>query len=299
MTRAVDGDPGDDTLATWEDLVVLAGGISLTAFAWQAAGERDAPPFVLLHGVASTSRSWDGVAGRLSAAGHPVFEVDFRGHGRSDRPDTGYDLATYASDVAAVIAGVGLRRPILVGHSLGAMVALEAVARDARLARGLALVEGGLVDANVQYASLEECLAKLRLPAVGGMPAARVEGYLRMTNPGWPPERVAAAMAAFDVLADGTVAWRLTPPRLESLGRSMWQQHAPRLWPEVRVPMLIVAAETGDAAWTAQKCEAAAVAERGASTVRVEWLAGDHAIHEAQPEALANHLLAAATELWD
>jgi pimeloyl-ACP methyl ester carboxylesterase len=234
----------------------------------------------------------------LSAAGHPVFEVDFRGHGRSDRPDAGYDLATFADDVAAVTAGVGLRRPILVGHSLGAMVALEAVARDPQLAWGLALVEGGLVDASVQYETLDECLAKLQLPAVGGMPAARVEGYLRMTNPGWSPERLAAAMAAFDVLADGTVAWRLTPPRLESLGRSMWQQHASQLWPAVRVPMLIVAAETGDAAWTAQKCEAAAVAERGASTVRVDWLAGDHAIHEAQPDAVAELLLASATELW-
>jgi pimeloyl-ACP methyl ester carboxylesterase len=279
--------------------VAVGGGVSLATSSWQPAASAPgaapgAAPFVLLHGIAASARNWGPVAERLAAAGHSVVALDFRGHGLSDRPETGYDLATYASDLTAAVAELGLARPFLAGHSLGAMVILETAARRPNLARGVALVEGGLVDASLQFATLEECLARMTLPPVGGMPAPRVEGFLRATNPGWSAERLAAAMAAFDVQADGTVQWRLTPPRVKSLTESMWRQHAPELWPAVQVPTLIIAADTGDAPWTAQKREAAAAAKQVIAHVRVEWLSGDHAIHEAQPDAIAALLLAAA-----
>ena len=60
-----------------------------------ADGSRaDAAPILLLHGLASSARSWEPVAKRLAAAGHHVVAADFRGHGLSDKPDDGYDLAT-------------------------------------------------------------------------------------------------------------------------------------------------------------------------------------------------------------
>jgi pimeloyl-ACP methyl ester carboxylesterase len=320
----------DQVAGPREERVDVGGGVSLAAYSWRPSGapaevraaEPPRAPFVLLHGIASSARTWHAVAGRLAAAGHPVWALDWRGHGRSDRPEDGYDLPAYAADLAAALgqpatallaaaqpaaslgqaaAALGVLatdRPILVGHSLGAMVILEAVSRRPELARGVALLEGGLVDAAVQFATLDECLAKVALPPVGGMPAARVEGYLRASNPNWPPDRLAAAMAAFDVQPDGTVVWRLTPPRVQSLARSMWHQHAPELWPELRVPALIVAADTGDAAWTAQKREAAAAAVRTIPYSRVEWLTGDHAIHEALPDAVAALLLEAAAGFW-
>jgi len=300
MAEPADGSEVARELGPRESRAAVGDGVSVAMYAWGPTRDQRAAPIVLLHGLASSARSWDGVADRLAAGGHSVHAVDFRGHGSSDRPEDGYDLATYASDLAAAIDALGragLKRPLLVGHSLGAMVILEAVARQPELGRGVVLVEGGLVDASVQYAALEECLAKLKLPPVGGMPAARVEGFLRASNPGWSPERLAAAMAAFDVCGDATVEWRLTPPHFESLIRSMWDQHAPRLWPAVRVPMLVIAADTGDAVWTAQKREAAAAAALLAPAVRVEWLIGEHAIHEAQVEAVASLLLAAAADL--
>ena len=113
-----------------------------------ADGSRaDAAPILLLHGLASSARSWEPVAKRLAAAGHHVVAADFRGHGLSDKPDDGYDLATFASDLVSLMGALKLDRPVLVGHSLGAFVILEAFARNAdlgRLVRGVVLVEGGL-----------------------------------------------------------------------------------------------------------------------------------------------------------
>ena len=212
-----------------------------------------------------------------------------------DAPDFGYDLATFASDLVAAVEGLHLRRgsgrPILAGHSLGAMVILEALEKAPGLAGGAVLVEGGLVDASVQFASLDECLARLKLTPVGGMLRARVEGYLRATYPGWSDERLVGTMAAFEVQPDGTVRWRLTAPRFESLIRSMWAQHASEAWPLVTVAMLVVAADTGDEAWTEQKRSAAAAAERTLPRARVRWLTGDHDIHASRPAEVAELML--------
>ena len=259
--------------------------------ATEAAAPAAAAPFLLLHGLASTAAGWDEVARLLAASGRDVFALDFRGPGESDCPDAGYDLAGYAADLRAVIEGLGLRRPIVAGHSLGAMVVLEML-RDAPDAAGaVALIEGGLVDACVQFDTFAECQARVALPPIDGMPRPRVEGYLRSTHPDWSAARLAATMAAFRLGPEGSVTWRLTRPRLDSLVVSMWDQKAPRLWPGVRCPALIVAADTGEARWTEQKRSAAAAAQSCMPDVRVAWLEAPHDVHMDRPEAVGRLLL--------
>src|SRR5690242_15310210 len=79
-------------------------------------GDPTCPSFVLVHGLASNLRLWDGVADALHARGHTVVALDQRGHGRSDAPDSGYDLDTAVVDLGAVLEGLHLDRPILVGQ---------------------------------------------------------------------------------------------------------------------------------------------------------------------------------------
>ena len=65
------------------------------------------------------------VAEALNAGGHTVVALDQRGHGRSDAPDTGYDLDTAVADLLAAMAALGLDRPVVAGQSWGGNVALE------------------------------------------------------------------------------------------------------------------------------------------------------------------------------
>jgi pimeloyl-ACP methyl ester carboxylesterase len=246
-----------------------------------------------LHGIAATANGWDEVAAQLQHAGRDAYAIDFRGHGDSDRPDDGYDLTTFASDVVSVINALGLERPILAGHSLGANICLEVAIAAPEVAGGVALVEGGLVDASEQFGSLEECLAKMALPPVEGMPLARLAGYMRATNPGWSAERLAAALSAFVVGADGAVAWRLTPGRYESLLRALWQTRAEDAWRNVSVPFLVAIADTGDLPWTAAKRAAEARIRAAAPLVRVEWFTADHDLPSDRPVRIADLLLAA------
>jgi non-heme chloroperoxidase len=91
------------------------------------AGPVDAPPVVLLHGFAQSAWSW---VRQLTAPGPlRVVAPDLRGHGRSGKPDSGYaEERVWAEDVAAVIAGLGLQRPVLGGWSFGGLAALDYVA---------------------------------------------------------------------------------------------------------------------------------------------------------------------------
>jgi len=80
-------------------------------------------PIVLAHGVTDAGPCWKPVAEAL-AVEYDVIMVDARGHGRSDAPERGYGPAEQAQDLAGVIAGLELKRPTVLGHSMGAATAL-------------------------------------------------------------------------------------------------------------------------------------------------------------------------------
>lgn len=98
-------------------------------------------PLVLVHGAGGTHRNWGCMLAPLARVAR-VIAVSLPGHDRSagaPRPS----LAAYADDLAAFLDALGLERPVLAGHSMGAGVALElAAARPARVA-ALALVGAG------------------------------------------------------------------------------------------------------------------------------------------------------------
>ena len=82
-------------------------GLELAVREW--AGERS-PAFLLVHGLASNARTWDGVARHLNDAGHRVVAVDQRGHGQSDKPDDGFSFEALTADLCALSDALGLTR---------------------------------------------------------------------------------------------------------------------------------------------------------------------------------------------
>jgi pimeloyl-ACP methyl ester carboxylesterase len=74
---------------------------------------------------------------------HTVTALDLRGVGQSDAPEAGYSIPELADDVAAFCDAVGIERPVVVGHSLGGMIAVEVGARYQSLPGALVLVDPG------------------------------------------------------------------------------------------------------------------------------------------------------------
>jgi pimeloyl-ACP methyl ester carboxylesterase len=77
---------------------------------------------------------------------HAVTSVDLRGWGQSDAPDDGYGIRDFADDLAQLCGAVGIEKPVVVGHSLGGMVAVELAARYPALPSALVLVDPGPID---------------------------------------------------------------------------------------------------------------------------------------------------------
>lgn len=99
----------------------------------------DGVPVLVLPGITSPAISMDFLARELTDLVRPIV-VDLRGRGLSDAAPE-YCLASYADDVEAVINGLGLGQPILLGHSLGARIAAVAAARPHVAVRGSILVD--------------------------------------------------------------------------------------------------------------------------------------------------------------
>jgi pimeloyl-ACP methyl ester carboxylesterase len=77
---------------------------------------------------------------------HSVTGVDLRGVGRSDCPEDGYSIPQLAEDVAELCGAVGIEKPVVVGHSLGGMIAVDLGARYPSLPSALVLVDPGPID---------------------------------------------------------------------------------------------------------------------------------------------------------
>jgi pimeloyl-ACP methyl ester carboxylesterase len=106
-------------------------------------GAPDAPPIVLLHGGHQSAHSWDLVSLHL-AQRYRVLALDQRGHGDSEWVrDVAYSNHDMALDAEAFIAGLGLDRVILVGHSMGGRNAMLLTRRDAARLRALVVVDVG------------------------------------------------------------------------------------------------------------------------------------------------------------
>jgi pimeloyl-ACP methyl ester carboxylesterase len=77
---------------------------------------------------------------------HAVTTLDPRGFGESDCPEDGYAIPDFADDIAHFCAVVGIDKPVVAGHSLGGMIAVELAARHPTVARALVLVDPGPID---------------------------------------------------------------------------------------------------------------------------------------------------------
>jgi N-formylmaleamate deformylase len=104
-------------------------------------GEAGRPDLLILPGITSPAATADFLAVLLAADGYRVHVPDIRGRGRTDRaPSAEYRLTDYAADVAGLVAALGLERPAILGHSMGARIAIAYAALYAPDDHGLLLL---------------------------------------------------------------------------------------------------------------------------------------------------------------
>jgi non-heme chloroperoxidase len=116
--------------------VALATGVTL---AYAEKGTSGGLPIVFLHGLTDSHRSYEPVLDILPERYH-AFALTARGHGDSDRPETGYTPEDMAADVAAFMDAQGIDKAVIAGHSMSSMVARAFAHRHPERVLGLVLM---------------------------------------------------------------------------------------------------------------------------------------------------------------
>lgn len=98
------------------------------------------PPVVMVHGWTCDGSDWSWLASDLQAD-HRVVVADLRGHGRSTPTIDSFDMATLAADVATLVKELGVGPAIVVGHSMGTVVASVLAVEHPELVSALVLVD--------------------------------------------------------------------------------------------------------------------------------------------------------------
>jgi pimeloyl-ACP methyl ester carboxylesterase len=204
-------------------------------------------PVVLLHGLASNARIWELVAPYLGEAGVEILAPDGRGHGLTDKPDGDYGFTTFTQDLAAFINACDLERPLLVGHSWGANLALDYAARvsiGGRAPAGIVLVDGGMIQLDaIPGNTWEATERRLAPPRLAGM---RSEDFLErlQNNSHWQPDEdmIQIILANFEISPEETIAPRLSFERHMQIVRAMWEFKTYERYEHLHCPVLLLPA---------------------------------------------------------
>lgn len=244
-----------------------------------------ASAFLLVHGLASNAQLWGGMAAELAARGHRVVAVDQRGHGLSSKVDGGFDFATLTRDLVAVADALGLGRPVVVGQSWGANVALELAVRHPTRLAALVCVDGGLIELSSSFEDRDAMRAALTPPRLEGLALADVEARLRRRSSHWPEAGIRGQLANFLRRPDGTVAPHLTLARHLAILDHLWQHLPVERWPQVQAAALLLPVRDGQHEGADRQRAVTAAATN--PQVRATWLEGDHDVHAEQPGLVA------------
>ncbi|MBE3560670.1 MAG: alpha/beta hydrolase [Ktedonobacteraceae bacterium] len=226
------------------DESVAAGDITLHVIQWGEQG----PPVVFVHGITANAFCFQSFADEL-ATDHRVIAYDLRGRGDSAKPPTGYSVPIHAADLLALIEALKLERPAIVGHSLGALIALYFAAHYPQKLSKLVLIDAG---APLPWKTPEEQPAWLTASFSRlGLPVPSYEEYRErlkaapFLGPYWNEYIDTYFEHDVQQLADGSVVARASRDGVLEDSRRIDEARPEEQWSHVQAPTLLLRAGQG------------------------------------------------------
>ena len=249
------------------------------------------PPLLLLHGLSSNARYWERLARRLPD--RRLIALDQRGHGLTGQPPLtpefprGYAMDELLRDVDFVIGELGLDKPVVVGHSWGATVALELVGTRQGSAGGLVFIDGPVQSAANLF-SWEEAQKLMQPPLPRFTRFEEAVAQSRRDFEGaWDQDLESFVKARIVPDGDALVLTLTAPVRLELL-RGLYEAQPDVLWPRVDVPAVALLARHGPARIASSREMGAARLAELAPKVEIRWYESPHDIPLFMPAEVAS-----------
>jgi pimeloyl-ACP methyl ester carboxylesterase len=139
------------------------------------------PPLLFVHGWCCDSSYWRAQAPAFRRT-HRIVTTDLRGHGRSSKPEQEYTMDGFCQDLEWLMDELDLRKPVVIGHSMGGLIALLLARRKKRALGGLVMVDASLHVAMSQPA-IDGLLQGIASPAYRAAAQLLIESFFRPTSP--------------------------------------------------------------------------------------------------------------------
>jgi pimeloyl-ACP methyl ester carboxylesterase len=140
------------------------------------------PPVLLLHGWCCDHSYLAPQFSHFAAKGHRVIAPDLRGHGRSDKPAQSYPIEAFTDDVAWLCGELRLERPLVIGHSMGGIVAFDLAVRYPQIAGAIVMLDAAIVLPAGMRRGFAALLGKLQGPDYQNVLRGMAAGALFMAS---------------------------------------------------------------------------------------------------------------------
>lgn len=211
-----------------------------------AVWERMAETILCVHGISANCRCWDTMAKAL-APRYRIIAMDLRGRGLSEKPPAGYSIAYHCQDIRVLLENLGVERAIIIGHSLGALIAIAFGAQYPEKVESLILVDGaGKLSAEQTkkvFAGIQPTLDRL------GKVFPSSEAYLDLMkkNPllqPWSPALETYYLYEIEDV-EGGVRSRVQPEHIKEEAENLGNLNVAEFYPQIKCPVLILRATEG------------------------------------------------------
>ncbi|MER8829123.1 alpha/beta hydrolase [Mesorhizobium sp. M0938] len=196
------------------------------------------PLMLFFHGITSNSAVFGPLMAKLSDR-FTTIAVDQRGHGLSDKPESGYEADDYADDIAGLIRILDRGRAILVGHSLGARNSVTAAAKYPDLVRSVVAIDFTPYIETEAFDALE---ARVNSGDQLFDDVAAIEAYLAGRYPNIPADAIKIRAQSGYQPVEGGLRPLASPAAMAQTARGLRSDLAPT-YREVTKPVLVVRGE--------------------------------------------------------
>jgi len=225
------------------------------------------PDLILIHGIGSRGVSWRPVIDRLAQFFHLIVP-DLRGHGASAKPSAGYLAPDYAADLDALVVAFDLRRPLILGHSLGGMVAWRWASEHPDSAARIVIEDAPLHGGSSSLAMFDDWIE------LASLTPERAAARYQRDHPDWAPADCARRAESITSTSPAVFA------EMRALQASHGDEDEDRFGPiaKIQTPMLLIYGDesAGGMVTPAEATRFQQIARHG-SLVRIEG--GSHALH--------------------
>jgi len=213
----------------WFEGDVLTNGIRMHFYRTSCSTQ---PPLVLLHGSSDNGMCWISVAQALQQD-YDIVMPDARGHGLSEKPESGYESETMAADVAGLIEALGIAPVYLMGHSMGAATAAALAAAYPDLVSALVLSDPPWWAEEPATLTAEQYAARARqVEEMRALSTEELRGLARKEHPDWPE----IELGPWADSKQQHSPYHMSPPR--------WPRPSFRtLVPQIQCPVLLITAD--------------------------------------------------------